>query len=233
MKKNISILRRKKNEASGYIEEFEYNMKSDEDTVASALFDIAARIAVEGKNPLVWEHSCLQIKCGACAMVICGKPQLACSAKLKDLPDKVTIEPLRKFPVIEDLLVDRSVMRERLKNMQVYHEKDAADSGDESTYQSMKCLQCGICLEICPNYYGEGNYAGMSGMSAMAQILSKAPDKTGTRTKQLKKNYYKNVYEGCGKSLACRDVCPAGIPMDDLLSRMNAAAVWGRSKSLL
>jgi succinate dehydrogenase / fumarate reductase iron-sulfur subunit len=58
-----------------------------------------------------WECSCLQGICGSCAMVINEVPALACETFVKDLKgDVITIRPLRKFPVIHDLLVDRSVI---------------------------------------------------------------------------------------------------------------------------
>ena len=40
--------------------------------------------------------------------------------------------------------------------------------------------------------------------------------------------YRASYYEGCGKSLACQDICPAGIPVEELLVRSNAAAIWKR-----
>ena len=40
--------------------------------------------------------------------------------------------------------------------------------------------------------------------------------------------YNEHIYKGCGKSLACKDICPAGIDMDKLLSKSNAVAVWKR-----
>ena len=57
---------------------------------------------------IAWECSCLQKKCGACAMRINGVPRLACDTKIGDLKSKtVTLEPLKKFPVVRDLIVDR------------------------------------------------------------------------------------------------------------------------------
>ena len=46
--------------------------------------------------------------------------------------------------------------------------------------------------------------------------------------KELKKEYNEHIYKGCGKSLACKDICPAGIDMDKMLSKSNAVAVWKR-----
>ena len=45
---------------------------------------------------------------------------------------------------------------------------------------------------------------------------------------ELMQQYRAGYYEGCGKSLACQDICPAGIPVEELLVRSNAAAIWRR-----
>ena len=101
MKKILHILRRKNAEAKPYWEDFTYETTDEGATVATAL----------ASTPVVWEHSCLQRRCGACAMVINKTPALACNTRLSEIStDVIRLEPLRKFPVIEDLLVDRSVM---------------------------------------------------------------------------------------------------------------------------
>ena len=69
-------------------------------------------------DPVGWECSCLEKKCGACAMLINGRPALACGVFLKiaaSEPSKrgfrkrgeVVLEPLSRFPVVRDLMVDR------------------------------------------------------------------------------------------------------------------------------
>jgi succinate dehydrogenase / fumarate reductase iron-sulfur subunit len=45
---------------------------------------------------------------------------------------------------------------------------------------------------------------------------------------ELKEKYKERFYEGCGKSLSCHDICPAGIEVDELTARSNAVAVWNR-----
>lgn len=70
-----------------------------------------------------WECSCLQGICGSCAMVINGKPALACETFIRDLKGgEISIRPLQKFPVIHDLLTDRSVIYENLKKENMYME---------------------------------------------------------------------------------------------------------------
>ena len=193
---------------------------------------------ISRRSDLVWEHSCLQKKCGACAMIIDGKPVLACDTRLSECKgETVVVEPLRKFPVVKDLLVDRSAVAERMNALKVYPvsikepAKDPSakqirrgERDDETAFEASRCIQCGLCLEVCPNYYREGAFSGMAAMAPLARLLAK------DENKQNRETYRKAVYEGCGKSLACRDICPAGIDMDKLLSRSNREAVFRRDR---
>ena len=70
-----------------------------------------------------WECSCLQGVCGACAMVINGQPALACKTHLRDLEGgTIEIRPLGKFPVVHDLVVDRTSIHENLMRSNVFIE---------------------------------------------------------------------------------------------------------------
>ena len=248
MRKTFRIRRQASPADAPYWQDFSYQTEDSGATVATALEDISRRTGTDDKcadsgqtripdsasardaeqdtRPLAWEHSCLQKKCGACAMVIDGVPRLACDTRLSELKkEMVTIEPLRKFPVIEDLVVDRSSMMTRLKELSVWFDGDAKRSGEDMAFEASKCLQCGLCLEVCPNFAVGGSFSGMAAMAPMARLIAKLPD--GQR-KRLAADYERAVYEGCGKSLACRRGCPAGIDMDGLLARSNGAAVWRR-----
>ena len=158
-------------------------------------------------------------------MVINGKPGLACDANLSDLGTVVRLEPLRKFPAIEDLMVDRSVLFRNLEEIRAWLSKEAepSEKKNPTAHEASRCLQCGCCLEICPNFMPEGSFFGMASMVPAARILTQLPEDA---RKTLAKDYKKHIYEGCGKSLSCRDICPAGIDIEELMSRSNAAAVW-------
>ena len=213
MKKVLHIRRQKAGSNDAYWEDFIYEYK-EADTVATALMTL----------PVVWEHSCLQKRCGACAVVINGIPRLACDTRLSSLKgERVVIEPLRKFPVVEDLLVDRSSMMDKLREMELWLNDDAVPDGEKMAFEASKCLQCGLCLEVCPNFYVGGKFGGMAAMAPTARLLNKAPE--GQQT-ELSKTYDKNIYEGCAKSLACRNICPAQIDIENLLVRSAAASVW-------
>ena len=101
----VKILRQQSPVSAPYWETFEYDGPAD-NSVAGALDYINYHddiINADGKptTRIGWECSCLQGICGACAMVINGKPALACETFLRDLKGKdIEIRPLRKFPVI-------------------------------------------------------------------------------------------------------------------------------------
>ena len=212
----------------------DYATDNENAAVATALMDMnrdADLKDIEGKpvGRIAWECSCLQKKCGACAMRINGVPRLACDARLADLGGTVRLEPLRKFPVVADLVVDRSVMMENLKQLKLWLEREVqlTQTASDTAYDASRCLQCGCCLEVCPNFLpGEGFFSAAAMVPAARLIAELAPAKK----EELYRQYGKHFYNGCGKSLACRDICPAGLDTERLLVNTNAAAVWGRMK---
>src|SRR6201988_1746540 len=86
--------------------------------VIQCLRDIAEKpYTREGKEstPVSYDANCLEEVCGACAMLINGEPRQACSALVDNLAKPIRLEPLTKFPLVRDLVVDRTHMFESLK----------------------------------------------------------------------------------------------------------------------
>ncbi len=233
MRKLLQILRRPSRDATPRWQTFAFESDDEQVTMATALRALNERTElcdVEGvpAEPIRWESSCLQKKCGACAMVIDGVPRLACDTTLASLRgERVRVEPLRKFPVVADLLVDRTVLMHNLVEAGSWLESvaDLPTKRWGIAYEASRCLQCGICLEVCPNFSAQGAFGGMATMVPLARLLPQAPR---DQREDMARAYRAKVYGGCGKSLACRNVCPAELDIDKLLSRSNAAAVWHR-----
>ncbi len=228
----LDVLRRAGADQPPYRQRFLYEYDDPAATVATALNDLNGRDELTDEQgapaePIAWSNSCLQRRCGACAMRINGTPALACDTRLKKLGRVARLEPLLKFPVVRDLRVDREIMREGLRRAGAFLEREAGPgaSGDDS-YDASRCLRCGLCLEVCPNFAPGGRFLGAAGLAALTRLIHAAQ---GDERKRLSALYKRHVYAGCGKSLACRDICPAGLPLDAMLSRSNAAAVWRRA----
>ena len=170
-------------------------------------------------EPIVWECSCDQGVCGSCAMVINGSPRLACSAFFGEVGPDVKVEPLSKFPLVADLKVDRSPISKALSEMKIWLEDDDALVSDvDMQYTSASCMLCGCCLEVCPNYSGEGKFFGAVGMNACFRI---AEQLSGSAKRERLSYFAKHGDAGCSKSLACQVVCPAKSPLSVVISRLN------------
>lgn len=229
----IQIKRQKNKDAVAYWQEFIYE-GSPNVSVASVLNELNGRILLQdssGKEaePISWECGCMVRKCGACAMRINGVPRLACSTFLDALKaKKIILEPLSKFPVVKDLVVDRSIVFENLKKINLWLESEVYMESytHEPRYQSAKCLMCGCCLEVCPNFSVSGEFAGAIAPVNAFRILNEEQD--NNHKSEISALYKQFYFERCGKSLSCQNICPAGIPVEELMVRSNAAAIWKR-----
>ena len=174
-----------------------------------------------------WECSCLQGVCGACAMVINGTPALACETFVRDLRgDEITILPLQKFPVIHDLITDRSSIYENLKNDNLYIEeynpdpvrsRKKAEKEHAHQYAAAKCLKCGLCLEVCPNYVNGKNFFG----AVFANDCYLVSSRNSEKREDIRRQYGEHFGSTCSKSLSCMDVCPMKIPTIASMAKMN------------
>ncbi len=157
-------------------------------------------------------------------MIINGKPTLACGVFLREAGAKgrITVAPLSKFPLVKDLQVDRSSMFEMLKHARVWVEEKDSDTSSQdapSLFKAGQCLLCGCCLEICPNFLADSTFGGAAFMANAYKAISQSPE--GQKKKDLKKTYIDHFYSGCGQSLSCADICPAGVPLEEIQARLN------------
>src|SRR5262249_39603643 len=105
----LRIERRETPQSNSRWEEFELTWKPGMNVI-SAMMEIAANPMVRSgqpTTPIAYDSNCLEEVCGSCAMLINGRARMACSALVDKLEQPITLEPLRKFPVVRDLQVDR------------------------------------------------------------------------------------------------------------------------------
>ena len=220
----VKIKRQKDKSDKPYWQTFRYD--GDKNTTVSAMLDelnYADDLFDINGTPsrrIRWECSCQQKVCGACAMVVNGIPTLACEAFLRDFKgDELTLEPLTKFPVVSDLIVDRSIISENLKNAGTYlgEYKTIRPKDHPQLYSTARCLKCGLCLEVCPNYNMGENFFGANFANESYLMAMQSAD----RVKELKASYEKHFASGCSKALACVKICPMGIDTLSSISKLN------------
>ena len=153
-------------------------------------------------------------------MVINGVPALACATFADEVKgEALVLEPLSKFPVIADLCVDRSIIYENLINAKAYLDGLAVSDKRQhkQQYSVAKCLKCGLCLEVCPNYRPGGDFYGAVLANESYLIASQSSEKRP----EVVKEYKTHFGAGCSKALSCQTVCPAGIETITSIMRMN------------
>ena len=167
-----------------------------------------------------WECSCMQAICGGCAMVINGVPALACNTFADEVKGQnLVLEPLSKFPVVADLIVNRDIIYKNLNQAKAYIDSvaisDKRNHGHQ--YSVAKCLKCGLCLEVCPNYHPGAAFFGAVFANESYLVASQSADKPT----ELVKEYKTHFGAGCSKALSCQTVCPAGIETITSIMKMN------------
>ena len=180
------------------------------------LFDVDGKPAAR----IRWECSCMQAMCGGCAMVINGIPALACATFADGVKGKeLVLEPLSKFPVVGDLIVDRSIIYENLIQAKAYLENFAGNDKRQHNqqYSVAKCLKCGLCLEVCPNYHPGGDFFGAVLANESYLIASQTADKKAPVIGEYKTHFG----AGCSNALSCQSVCPMKIETLTSIMRMN------------
>ena len=230
MEIRIVIQRQEKSDTKPYLQTFLY--KGDGAlTVADLLAEMNAQESltdIDSKPAarICFASSCHEKKCGACAMLINGVPRLACSVFLNNAAQKdntVHLAPLSKFPVIKDLVTDRSATFAMLEKMQVWltrKQNGEKNQARELQYQAGQCLACGCCLEVCPNYLAGNAFGGAAAMIQAYKAMEQNQD--DAHKAELKKQYEEHFFNGCSQSLSCANVCPARLPLEMIQARANA-----------
>ena len=165
---DVRVLRQQRPGESSYWERHRIPYEP-EMNVISVLQRLAAQATTaDGKSvaPVAWDCNCLEEVCGACTMVINGRVRQACSALvdnlLADNPGEIELQPMSKFPVLRDLVVDRSRLFRGLQKVEAWIPVDGyydmgpgpkqSRENQETAYPLSECMSCGCCLEACPQY---------------------------------------------------------------------------------
>src|SRR5690242_15489339 len=124
------------------------------------VLDAVHRVQAEQANDLAVRWNCKAGKCGSCSAEVNGKPRLMCMTRLNelDLTSPVTVEPMRTFPLIRDLVTDVSWNYRAKKTIRKFHPRrpDAADGtwrmqqvDVERVQEFRKCIECFLCQDVC------------------------------------------------------------------------------------
>ncbi len=237
----LHIKRQDDPEGQPYWEDFKIKYKPNMNVVSSLMEIQQNPINSKGEtvNPVVWECNCFEEVCGACAMVINNVPRQACSALIDKLlaeygeTKPITIEPLSKFPVIRDLMVDRQVLFDNLRRVRAWIPLDGSFNlgrgprYDEHTrrwaYEISRCMTCGCCAEACPNFNNKSDFIGPSAI-AQVRLFNAHPLGRMQKDERLAALIGHGGIQDCGNAQNCAKVCPKDIPLTRAIAALNMDA---------
>ena len=182
-------------------------------------------------TPVAWDSSCLEEVCGACTMLVNGKPRQSCTALVDNLPEgPITLEPLTKFPVVRDLSVDRTPMFDSLKQVKAWVPIDGTyDLGPgpkmsaaetEISYAFSRCMTCGCCMEVCPQYNDRSEFIGPAPI-AQVRLFNAHPTGRMNAHERLEAIMGRGGLVDCGNAQNCVEACPKEIPLTEALGELG------------
>jgi succinate dehydrogenase / fumarate reductase iron-sulfur subunit len=228
-------LRIKRQDARGqasYWEEFAVPYKPNLNVISCLQWIAEHPVTTAGKptTPVVWECNCLEEVCGACTMLINGHVRQSCSALIDPLLEQgaaIRLEPMTKFPVVRDLMVDRQRMFDTLIKLQAWvpidgahnlgHGPQESPADQDVRYDLSRCMTCGCCLEACPQFSLTNHFIGAAGFSQVRYFNRHL-------TGRVLKDQRLEVLEGpggitdCGNAQNCVRVCPKDIPLTESIA---------------
>jgi fumarate reductase iron-sulfur subunit len=199
-----------------------------EETANMTLFIALNRLREEQDPGLMFDFCCRAGICGSCGMVVNGRPRLACQTKTKDLPEEITLLPLPVFKLIGDLCVDTgSWFREMYTRTESWihtskpfdptQEEARMDNAvAEAIYEMERCIECGCCIAACSTARMRPDFLGAAGLARIARFA------LDPRDERRDADYFELIGNdfgvfGCMGLLACEDVCPKNLPLQNQL----------------
>jgi len=201
-----------------------------EQSEGMTLFMALTEIREKLDPSLQFDFVCRAGICGSCAMVVNGRPTLACRTLTKNVGPDITLAPLPFFELIGDLSVDTGkwmrALSERLeawchikqKEVDLTRLEERMDPDlAEQIFELDRCIECGCCVAACGTALMRKDFAGAIGINKIARF------RLDPRDKRTDADYYELIGDddgvfGCMSLLACHDVCPKELPLQTQLA---------------
>jgi succinate dehydrogenase / fumarate reductase iron-sulfur subunit len=187
------------------------------------VLDVVHAIQAKQANDLAVRWNCKAGKCGSCSAEVNGKPRLMCMTRVNELPpgQPITIEPMKRFPLIKDLVTDVSFNYRMNKTIKPFKPMPRAGNAPyrmqqidvERSQEFHKCIECYLCQDVCHvmRDHGREDFAGPRFFIRIA-ALAMHPLDTEKRLQDLKDAHGLGY---CNITKCCTEVCPEHIHITD------------------
>ena len=200
------------------------------------VLNLLMKIKAEQDGTLTFRRSCAHGVCGSDAMRINGVNRLACKVLMKDMPDKLTIEPIKGLPVEKDLVVDMEPFFDAYRAVKPFLMTGGGNEPTKEWLQSQadreryddttKCILCAACTTSCPVFWTDGSYFGPAAIVNAHRFIFDSRD-TGAEERLEILNDREGVWR-CRTTFNCTEACPRGIQITKAIQEVKQALLFRR-----
>ena len=194
------------------------------------VLDALHRVKWHQDGTLTFRRSCAHGVCGSDAMLINGRNRLACKVLIRDVGERIAVEPLRGYPVIRDLVVDQSAFFRKYESVQPYlvadgqppaRERRQSPAERERFDDTTKCILCMACTTSCPVFWPNPEYVGPAAIVNAHRFLFDSRD-TEKEERLARLNAGDGVWR-CRTIFNCVEACPREINITRAIGEVKKA----------
>ena len=211
-----------------------YQLEADEN---ERVLDLMELVKGHYDGSLSFRRSCAHGVCGSDAMRINGANRLACKTLVRDLGNKITIEPLLGLKVIKDLIVDMEPFFDNYKRVLPYFMNDSPPPADgkerlqspeqRARYdESTKCILCAACTSSCPSFWAEDDYLGPAALVTAHRFIFDSRDEAAAQ--RLKVISETSGVARCHTIFNCTLACPRDIQITKVIGELKMVTLTGK-----
>ncbi|HNC73897.1 MAG TPA: succinate dehydrogenase iron-sulfur subunit, partial [Elusimicrobiota bacterium] len=170
------------------------------------------------EGPLAYRRSCAHGICGSDAMRINGRNRLACKVLVQDVAPVITLEPMKGFRVIKDLIVDMEPFLAKFRSLKPFLINDEPVTEGERLQSpaararfddTTKCILCGACTTSCPSFWADPAYVGPAAIVNAHRFIFDDRDRAAAERLELLDG--RDGVWKCRTVFNCVEACPRDI----------------------
>lgn len=216
---------------------FHYESYTLEAVETDRILDLLELVKGHTDGTLSFRRSCAHGVCGSDALRINGRNMLACKTLVRDVGDKITVEPLLGMKVIKDLIVDMEPFFDNYKKIIPYFVNDSPLPADgkerlQSPEQrarfdeTTKCILCAACTTSCPSFWGSDDYLGPAAIVTAHRFIFDSRDEAASKRLHILSETSGTAR--CHTVFNCTMACPREIQITKAIGEVKVALVTGK-----
>ncbi len=211
-----------------------YKVEGDEN---DRVLDVLEYIKGNYDGTLSFRRSCAHGVCGSDAIRINGRNMLACKTLVRDVGEKITVEPVLGLKIVKDLIVDMEPFFDNYKHVLPYfiNNSPLPEGGRERLQspeararfdETTKCILCACCTTSCPSYWANGNYYGPAAIVSAHRFIFDDRDEAAAERLQILAET--DGTARCHTAYNCTEACPREIKITKVIGEVKMAQVTGK-----